>query len=57
MLCLVGEGESEGLTFRFTLEASDPDPVASNPDPVAKDAAVGGSHAPGNVSARACTTG
>lgn len=56
MLCLVGEGESEGLTFRFTLEASDPDPVASNPDPVAKDAAVG-SHAPGNVSARACTTG
>ena len=56
MLCLVGEGESEGLSFRFTLEASDPDPVASNPDPVAKDAAVG-SHAPGNVSARACTTG
>ena len=56
MLCLVGEGESEGLTFRFTLEASDPDPVASNPDPVAKDAAVG-SHAQGNVSARAYTTG
>ena len=55
-LIVLDGAKSEGLSFRFTLEASDPGPVASNPDPVAKDAAVG-SHVQGNVSARACTTG